>query len=126
MIRKLFQWADKHIYLIKTVAVLWILMIIILCLMPSPDIPSNYEIPFLDKIVHFTFYFVLCLFMLLIFKIPKWSTRIFLLVILVFCFSLTIEIIQYIMPWERSFSVADLVANLSGIIAGIIIFPKNL
>ena len=126
MVKIFFKWADKHIFLVKVVAVIWVAMIVILCLMPSSNLPNKIEISFLDKIAHFTFYFVLSLFMLLIFKIPKWTKRIFLLIFLLFCFSLFIEVMQLIMPWERSFSGADLIANLSGIIVGVIIFPKNL
>ena len=126
MIRKIFKWADKHIYLVKIAAAIWVGMIIVLCLMPSSDLPKKIEIPFLDKIAHFIFYFVLCLFILLIFKIPKWTRHTSYVIILLLGFSLFIEIMQYLMPWDRSFSIADLIANLGGIIVGIVIFPKQL
>ncbi len=37
----------------------WGLTIFILCLMPASDLPEVRRFPNLDKIVHFTFYFVL-------------------------------------------------------------------
>ena len=126
MIKRLFQWADKHIKFIKIATIVWVVMLLYLCLAPSPELPDGFEIPFLDKIAHFIIYFVLCVFMILIFKIPKWKHQIFILIISLFSFSLFIEIMQYVMPLGRTFSAGDLIANISGIIAGVIIYPKNM
>jgi Predicted integral membrane protein len=126
MIKRLFQWADKHIKLVKITSVVWIIMLLYLCLAPSPELPDDFEIPFLDKIAHFIIYFVLCTFLILIYKIQKWTRQTFILIISLFGFSLFIEIMQHVMSLGRTFSVGDLVANISGIISGIIIYPKNM
>ena len=125
MIKKLFQWAERHFWLVKIAAIIWICLLLYLCLAPSEEFPDYIGIPFFDKIAHFTIYFVLCILMILIFKIPKWTRNTFILIISLFGFSLFIEIMQHVMPFGRTFSVGDLIANLSGIITGIIICPKT-
>ena len=74
----------RHIFILANI--LWVVIIFILCAMPSDDIPDpHWNIPHLDKVVHFGMYFVLSI--LLIFPLEEYSclklSRIYLIAILV-------------------------------------------
>ena len=73
----------RHIFILANI--LWVVIIFILCAMPSDDIPDpHWNIPHLDKVVHFGMYFVLSI--LLIFPLEEYSclklSRIYLIAIL--------------------------------------------
>jgi VanZ family protein len=89
--------------------------------MPSNDLPEAGKIPQLDKIVHFTFYFVWAILLLSTKEVnlPPYITLSLLLL-----FSFCIEILQLLFPLGRSFSVLDLTANLAGLAAGWVFFSK--
>ena len=60
----------RHIFILANI--LWVVIIFILCAMPSDDIPDpHWNIPHLDKVVHFGMYFVLSI--LLIFPLEEYS-----------------------------------------------------
>ncbi|MFR3328860.1 MAG: VanZ family protein [Odoribacter splanchnicus] len=74
----------RHIFILANM--LWVVIIFILCAMPSDNIPDpHWNIPHLDKVVHFGMYFVLSI--LLIFPLEEYSclklSRIYLIAILV-------------------------------------------
>ena len=109
----------RHIFILANI--LWVVIIFILCAMPSDDIPDpHWNIPHLDKVVHFGMYFVLSI--LLIFPLEEYSclklSRIYLIAILVaLIYGGGIEILQANF-FNRSGDVWDLVADVSGGIAG--------
>lgn len=98
---------------------LWGILILILCSIPGPQIPEVPLIPHLDKLVHAYLYG-----QWIWFWRPKqqqntwiWISRTIRLMV----FGLCMELWQhYVIPF-RSFEVADLFANLSGCILGIIL-----
>jgi len=96
----------------------WGIMILILCLMPASDLPKVERIPNLDKIVHFTLYFVLSVSELITIKLQKTKINSAFVIIGFFLGSFLIEVLQGILPFNRSFSMLDLVANLSGLLGG--------
>lgn len=69
-----------------------------------------------DLILHFAGYVVLIISALLIYD--KYHVKIF---ILLFIYSVMIEIIQYFLPY-RTFSGLDILANLTGLITGTILW----
>lgn len=86
--------------------------------------------PHLDKVVHFTFHFIIIVLGMLFLNevVPeKWNwkkkTK------LVFAFSigygLLIELLQWVMPFDRSAEVWDVLANVLGGIMGSLLIQKN-
>ena len=102
--------------------ILWGIMILILCLMPANDLPKVEKIPNLDKIVHFTLYFVLSVSALITLKLLRSKINRFLVITGFFLASLVIEILQAILPFNRSFSLLDLTANLAGLATGWLLY----
>ncbi|RKD86209.1 VanZ like protein [Mangrovibacterium diazotrophicum] len=100
----------------------WGIMILILCLMPASDLPKVERIPNLDKIVHFTLYFVLSVSELITIKLQKTKINSAFVIIGFFLGSFLIEVLQGILPFNRSFSMLDLVANLSGLLGGLLFY----
>jgi VanZ family protein len=122
---KIVKIANKHLPLIKALTLIWFLLITVLCIMPQNDLPEGPEIPYFDKFVHFMLYFVLVTLSLFVFSASKHSNKI-ILISIIFAFSFFIEVIQGILPFGRTFSLLDLLANLSGILAGLLLFQKKL
>jgi VanZ family protein len=125
MINKIAQLIIKHLTLLRILTLIWLFLITILCLLPQDELPRAGNIPYFDKLVHFTFYFVLTTLCLLIFPGLKLSGKL-LLAAGIFSFSFFIEIMQWILPFGRTFSLVDLLANLSGVIAGLLLFQKRI
>ena len=103
----------RHIFILANI--LWVVIIFILCAMPSDDIPDP----------HWNMYFVLSI--LLIFPLEEYSclklSRIYLIAILVaLIYGGGIEILQANF-FNRSGDVWDLVADVSGGIAGCLCYP---
>lgn len=89
--------------------------------MPSNDLPEANNIPQLDKIVHFTFYFV---WSILLLSTKEINLKPYITLSLLLLFSFGIEILQLLLPLGRSFSMLDLAANLTGLIAGWAFYSK--
>lgn len=113
--------ANKYFPLLKTITIVWLILITLLCLIPQDDLPQTELIPHLDKLVHFSLYFVLTVLSLIVYRKPKLRGKI-LIMTGIFVFSLLIEIMQGILPFGRTFSLTDLLANLSGIATGFLLF----
>lgn len=106
--------------------VVWIIIIFILCTLPSEDIPNpRWDIPHLDKVVHFGMFFILSL--LLVCPLERYSTlstrKIYAIAIAVaFVYGGTIELLQHYF-FNRSGDVWDLTADVVGGIAGCFCYP---
>lgn len=108
-------------------AILWIILILVVCTLPGNDIPSN---SFLDKIhfdkfVHFGLFGGIVLFLSLgIYKQKKYISplTLVLLVIVAAGYGLAIEFIQKYWAIGRSFDMYDVVADTLGAIAGVWVF----
>lgn len=122
---KITEIANKHLTLLKVLTFIWLFLIILLCLIPQEELPDAGGIPNFDKFVHFILYFVMAVLTLFVFSGYKPSHKT-VIVAIIFAFSLLIEITQGIMPFGRTFSFTDLLANLSGILAGLLLFQKKL
>lgn len=110
-----------------TPAILWIILILILCTLPGKDIPSN---SFLDKIhfdkfVHFGLFGGIVLFLSLgIYWQKKYISTgtLWLLVLIAAGYGLAIEFIQKYWAIGRSFDMYDVMADTLGAIAGVWVF----
>ena len=90
--------------LYRSIFFLSLLIVFYLSIVPASDIPNIAALDFLsDKLIH---------------------ALIFLL-IMIFSFGFTIEVIHYYHPY-RFFEIADLIANLIGILAALVIFNKKI
>jgi len=110
--------------LFKTFSIAWGIIVTALCLMPSSDLPKAGNIPHLDKIVHLSFYLIWALCSLMAITDRANSKKAHLIAILsgLFTYSLLIEILQWGLPFGRSFSAFDLIFNACGLISGCLTF----
>ena len=111
------------IWLRKTLAALYLAVVAILSLMPAKDLPRFTIFPEIDKLVHFSMYFGLAILACWSLEIDrKRMAPIYLLLSGVFFYGVLMEILQRTMHNGRNFEFRDMIANLSGAIAGIIIY----
>ena len=108
--------------LYRSVFFLSILIVFYLSIVPATAIPNIAALDFLsDKLIHALIFLFLSFVGL---KCHFNISKIFLLT-MIFIFGLSIEVIHYYHPY-RFFEIADLVANLVGILAALIIFNKKI
>ena len=118
------KYTDKRTLILANV--IWILIIFILCAMPSEDIPDPHlNIPHLDKVVHFGMFFILSLLISLPLELhttipPKLIYTIAILT--AFVYGGLIEILQHYF-FNRGGDVWDLAADITGGIAGCLCYP---
>jgi VanZ family protein len=108
-------------------AIVWILLILVLCTLPGNDIPTNsfFEKVHFDKIVHFGLFGGIVLFLSLgVYWQKKYISPLTLLlfVIIAASYGLAIEFIQKYWAINRSFDMYDVVADTLGAIAGVWVF----
>ncbi len=110
-------------------AVVWSGIIFIVCLLPGSSLPKD---PFLeqihfDKIVHFSVYLVL--FFLLTYGLKQnfqWKKQISIAALICISQGIIIEFLQgSALVKGRSFELLDIVANVCGVIAGILVYRKH-
>jgi len=100
----------------KCITILWLIFITIASIIPV----SMNSIGVSDKFIHFIIYYITTFFCTLTIK-EKNLNSIFKISILIFLFSIFIEIVQCLIPY-RSFSVEDIYANGTGIYLFIVSF----
>lgn len=94
----------------------WLLLFIILILTLMPSSPKPISINQIDKLYHFIAFMVFAFVYRLAFK----QTKIFLIFMFSIALGAFIEIVQYYLP-NRSFSFADLIADILGAFVGLLI-----
>lgn len=107
-------------------AFMWALFILTVSLVPASKIPSIpiLQMKFADKIIHFVMYFVFAAFISIGFYRQNQTgikKNYFISFIIPFFFASATEIMQRLVISGRSGDFYDMLANLSGILAGIII-----
>ena len=108
--------------LYRLIFFLSLLIIFFLSIVPAAAIPNIAVLDFLsDKFVHALIFLFLSFVGL---KCNFNISKIFLL-LMIFSFGLMIEVIHYYHPY-RFFEIADLIANLIGILAALAIFNKKI
>ena len=105
----------------RSIFFLSLLIVFYLSIVPAAAIPNIAALDFLsDKLIHVLIFLFLSFVGL---KCHFNISKIFLLTT-IFSFGLTIEVIHYYHPY-RFFEIADLIANLIGILAALLIFNKK-
>lgn len=104
-------------------SILWTCFILLLSFLPKSSFPNiSFSIHYLDKIVHFCFYFILIF--LLQFELGKSPSKI--LIINSLAFSVSVGVItefgQKYFLGGRSFEIWDIVTNIIGSFIGLIFF----
>lgn len=100
-------------------------LIVLLSLVPSSSIPSTriFQIPYLDKLVHFSMYASIGFVALMECRCrQKCLPSHALLIMLLFLMSAVIEVLQATVVATRAAEWLDLFANLAGLLAGYIAF----
>lgn len=115
---KLIKLLYKHKYLISAIAITVVIAVLSLVKLGSKQ-PVSFKNS--DKVAHFIAYFVLTFFWLLAsFKLKSIKkTHVALLCLL---FGIIIEVLQSEMTSYRSCEYLDMVANLVGVLVGLLIF----
>ena len=120
---KITQHLSGH-NLFRVVALLWTIAMIYLCLIESVKVPK-FQIPFRDKIVHFSFYFGFMYLWARSFKNTSFTKNLQDL-ILGILLGITIEFLQDNFTKTRAFDIYDILANTIGALIGFIFVNKFL
>ena len=110
----------KKLY--RSIFFLSLLIVFYLSIVPAAAIPYIAGLDFIsDKLIHaLVFLFISFVGLKCHFNISKTF-----LLIMIFSFGFTIEVIHYYHPY-RFFEIADLIANLIGILTALVIFNKKI
>lgn len=104
-------------------SIIWSIILLVLGLLPKSSLPDvRFHIPFLDKIAHAGFYFLLIFFIL--HESNKLLSNRLIINALSYCLVLgcSIELGQKYFLQGRSFEIWDIVANIIGSFIGILIY----
>jgi len=108
--------------LYRSIFSLSLIIVFYLSIVPAAAIPSIAALDFLsDKLMHLLIF----LFLSFVGLNCDFNTSKIFLLTMIFSFGLTIEVIHYYHPY-RFFEIADLIANLIGILAALVIFNKKI
>ena len=109
-------------------AIIWGIFIFIMSSLPGDDIPKSFiiNIPFADKIIHFFFYFLLAILIMLgtvqkVKTILKIQHYLFVFFISVF-YGILLEVLQELMFVMRNAEFMDVIANSAGSFIGLLTF----
>lgn len=108
----------------KWVWIFWLVAVLILSLMPvSPSMqPRIITFKHLDKLVHVVMYLILSFTMLKFLTEVKLPHAIWYVLLFCILWGIGMEYIQSTRLINRNFDIADIIANIIGTFAGIIIF----
>ncbi len=101
-------------------AISWLVLITIASLI-SVDLVKEVEsgIEVSDKLVHGIFYFVNTILFYCYFKKAGLRNTVIKISLFSFIYGILIEVLQYVLPYERSFDLKDILANSIGILTAI-------
>ncbi len=107
----------------KTIGSVYLLVIALLSLLPSYDLPDIKLFPGVDKLVHMCMYLGLSVLACWSYDISHHRMRImYMLLAGVFMYGVLMEILQRTLHNGRSFDFKDMIANLTGAIIGLLIY----
>jgi VanZ family protein len=95
----------------------WIILIFIGCSLPGREIPKVGLFDNFDKVVHFTFFFVLCVFGFIKYGVAK--STIICLLFFAFAYGFALEFYQLHFVKGRSFDVWDGIADSVGAVCSL-------
>jgi hypothetical protein len=97
----------------RLLALLWTLVVVVALSIPGSELPAFVHLS-MDKVLHAAAFLVLGLLWLRAY--PEAAGRVLLAGVL---FALLTEVYQHVMPFDRSFSLADAFADVCGFAAGV-------
>lgn len=120
------SYKNKHVLLLKSrrkyMFVLWTALIFVFSLYPSSGLPENPGIPHVDKLVHFFLYFVFSLLWMCFSSDIQIVERLSRLFLIIFLLTVATEVLQPILPINRTASIYDGLANFTGFFSAIGIY----
>lgn len=107
--------------------ILWMIFILILCLIPSNHLEKlrfHWMPEYFDKIVHFSFYFILIILMTSAFIKSNYVLKHALLISLIISifYGISIELLQKYATSTRHYEFNDILANSVGSTVGLILY----
>ncbi|PWJ58843.1 VanZ like protein [Dyadobacter jejuensis] len=112
MLKNFVSYLQQHSW----VALLWTILVYLSCNWPASDIPHN-PTPGFDKLVHVIFFAV---------GVSLWLFRtkmsFYKMFVYSFLFGLSIEISQWLLPFNRSFDWWDVLADTTGTLMAFLIY----
>jgi VanZ family protein len=105
----------SFVNIIKGVFLIWIILVAVMSLTPTPDPTKDMS----DRIVHFIVYFITTSLFYFAF-IREGAGFIVVTAVFVFVYSTGLEVAQAFLPY-RNFSIGDIISNVVGIAAFIAI-----
>ncbi len=108
-------------------SILWALLILFVCALPSDEFPEIPSFKYFDKAVHFFLYAPFSLILIVGFKKQSQygilrNRAVGNAFLISFFYGILIEILQYYVFKSRSFDVFDISANFFGTVFGILMF----
>jgi len=102
---------------------LWLAIICYAMFIPAGDLPIKpfLKIPYFDKMVHFTLFFVLCILLLRPFKKLRYKYYI-LAPLISILLGAVLEFSQHSLSKTRSSDIHDFMANTAGIVASVVFY----
>ncbi|WP_130733518.1 VanZ family protein [Flavobacterium sp. J27] len=100
-------------------AIVWTLVVAYLCLMSMQQSEVLVKVPYKDKIVHFTFYFLLFFLWKKGLKVKGLKSQIKIVLVLVM-YGIILEVFQEIFTSDRQGDVFDALANTLGAVTSLI------
>ncbi len=120
------SYKNKHVLLLKSrrkyMFVLWTALILVFSLYPSSGLPENPGIPNLDKLVHFFLYLIFSLLWMCFISDIQNLAGLLRLFVVIFLLTLATEVLQQILPINRTASLYDGLANFIGFFSAIGIY----
>ncbi len=104
----------------KIILILYIVLITMLSIMPTSDMPNIIVFPYFDKLVHLCMYAGLSFLLLWLWDENPNKRKYWKILFIVFGCGLLMEIIQEISHLGRSFDILDITANLLGFLPGLL------
>lgn len=105
--------------------VVWFVVVVTLSLMPGDSTPDLPRIPYLDKVVHFTFYFVFTVLFFLTLKyeckcVKKLAYIYAISALFAFLLGISVELLQKTITTTRSGDVYDVLFNTFGTVVALL------
>ncbi|PDH51146.1 MAG: hypothetical protein CND00_03640 [Cryomorphaceae bacterium MED-G14] len=104
---------------LKYFAITYSIIIVIISLTPIPESTPRFKFFEIDKLIHFIIYLIFVISWGFVFNIKNLSLIRLLLFSIIF--GITLEFLQDLLPFGRYFNFYDILANMAGVIIGIII-----
>ena len=117
----------RKIYILLILSIVWAIIIFVLCTMPPSSIPKA-KVPYLDKLAHFSIFFIQSVFLSLLFNFQtrkSYFQIILISTLMAFIYGGLIEILQSEF-FNRTGDFYDLIADILGGFFGAMVYPTIL